>query len=258
MADPTLMGGLNLGPLIPAPKSEYEERAAAIKKSAFYVVSYAAALSVARVFPKSTSKVVEVFTGLEIVPKKGIVLKPLALPLAMLPQPAGLVPPHLYRLPDVMGEPIDLYKIAKSDDPRKNLSDRVDHDYEVRHQNDLRYLAKYFASVSDEELKQALYERQGRAGLDREQQQTVDVVIREGQRRGLAEIDPVGNPGVFFFNNTYFRRYPTFEVVPDPFSKQDGGVNPVQTVVQLDNGGYINIEELRRMSRFNSDNPPDP
>lgn len=118
---------------------------AGIKKAEQYALGYAIAISVAKALPQ-TAGPIGLALGLELAPGRGIKIKPAALPLLYAPQPIGVMPPHYYHLPDIMGEPLDLAQILVKPNARANLRARVEADYKIR---DAEIVEKQKQSVRD-------------------------------------------------------------------------------------------------------------
>jgi hypothetical protein len=116
-----------------------------LKKAETYLIGYAVAITIARKIP-STAGPIGFALGLNIVPGKGISIKPLAVPLVYAPQPIGVMPPHYYHLPDIMGEPLDLAKILAKPNRKQLLIERIDRDYAIR---DAEIVAKQKQSVKE-------------------------------------------------------------------------------------------------------------
>lgn len=123
----------SIGPLIPSPKDDFGEAAKAAKKAAMLAAAVGAAVIVERRFPKTTGPVVRFVTGLETVPGKGIKIKPGFVAWAA-PQPIGLTPPRFVGLPDIFGDPLNMYKTDKVKESYDRLQkEKAERDFAAIH-----------------------------------------------------------------------------------------------------------------------------
>lgn len=228
-----------------------------VVKAETYALGYALGITVAKVFPQ-TAGPIGLALGLELAPGKGIKIKPAALPLIYAPQPVGVMPPHYYHLPDIMGEPLDLAKILAKPNSRANLRARVEADYAIR---DAEIIQKQQVSVREATAYQRQFLEQLQAGRipDRPTPAQVLGLDRFAQGgRGLASLDTL--------NSLAFVQGPdgTFYIIDQvtgqkvaAFPARDGGamgIAPPESTSGVGPlvGGFVFVDQ------FFAANPPDP
>lgn len=119
-----------VAPLLPtfgAPKDAEKM----IKKAEQVAIGYGIGITIAKAIP-ATAGPIGFALGLNILPGKGIRIKPASLLLLHAPQPIGVMPPHYYHLPDLMAEPVDLAQIMLKKNRRELLDQRIEADYVKR------------------------------------------------------------------------------------------------------------------------------
>lgn len=218
-----------------------------IKKAETYVLGYIAAVSVAKVVP-ATSGPIGFALGLQLAPGKGIAVRRSALLLLHAPQPIGVMPPHYYHLPDVMAEPLDLLKIARSENPRQQLRERVDADYAKRAveqqlaaQQSVRDLTNYQRQLFDQLATGQLPTPPTPEQLFGFDKLTPFEQLQAAVNAGFDPVVQVEQNGRLEFVNLVSGQV----VVPPAGLLDDGGVGTV-------------IGQIQTLQEFTRNNPPDP
>lgn len=246
-----------IGPLLPS-FGFSDETKKGLKKIELLAVSYALAVTVAKAVP-ATAKPIGFLTGLELAAGQGVKVKLGFFLVTPLPQPIGVAPPHLYGLPDVMGDPIALYKIARGPDSRDALARRMVSD-EIK--------------VDQKRAAEVVFDRQTQPQFTRD---FSDAIIAGDSPRAPSLGDVVGVPGL------------SFSDVPSLLTggRLPGADSPDQTVADLssyaavlaraaagvlDRTGSIPVVQpgqpttgtaaivgqVQRLDQFGRLNPPDP
>lgn len=246
-----------IGPLLPKFDDDRSNNKA-LKKAAQYLIGYSLAITIAKTVPK-TAGPLGFLTGLNLQPGKGITVKPLAVPLLYAPQPVGVVQPSVYGLPDVIGDPIEVFKLATTKNPDVAFANRFNDDLQKQK---LEKLANEERSRrSTPAFQRELFADLAEGRLPRVPR-PADVLNVKIGLDGLPFVPPPGldtRPGVSVVGLLADRveaiagLLGAAEVVPGRV-----GSIPVIEPAQGENGTAQVIENLQRLDRFGRLNPPDP
>lgn len=246
-----------ISPLLPTFGLD-EEFKKGLKKAEQYLIGYGVGITIARKIP-ATAKPLGFILGLNIVPGKGISIKPIALPLLYAPQPIGVMPPEYYHLPNTIADPLKLAKIALKKNRGEELQKAFDQDYIEQEERAEKKRVFGRATISEYTQRFAVDLAAGRVPAPPTIADAFGVSIGPDGIPSISRPDPLGldQPGgvgpLFSEVNSLLDQLGAAGLVPGR-----AGSIPVIEPEQPQGDTAAIVGQIQRLDEFGRLNPPDP